>query len=179
MFGLKTCDFPAKNASSSKVTANHTKRGRRVRKCVCAHACVCDYRKFTECKTEIYKAKPVESIISYITTQMDQITICTLNAMQPMCCLRLWAFIYFGCLWVNIWLGLGQFPNLQRRSKCLNSQWKEVGREEREKWGELRDKGKDEWKERVNDRAVSKLFTCTIRAVKCCIMMMMIHKEYG
>lgn len=62
MFGLKTCDFPAKNVSRSKVTANHTKRGRRanVSMCirVCAHTCVCDYTKFTECKTEIYKAKP-------------------------------------------------------------------------------------------------------------------------
>lgn len=27
MFGLKTYDSPAKNVSSSKVTANHTKRG--------------------------------------------------------------------------------------------------------------------------------------------------------
>lgn len=25
---------------------------------MCVHTCVCDYRKFTECKTEIYKAKP-------------------------------------------------------------------------------------------------------------------------
>lgn len=31
---------------------------------MCAHARACDYRKFTECKTEIYKAKPAESIIS-------------------------------------------------------------------------------------------------------------------
>lgn len=37
MFGLKTCDFPAKNASSSKVTANRTERGRRACEYVYVH----------------------------------------------------------------------------------------------------------------------------------------------
>lgn len=121
--------------------------------CACASracACVCDYRKFTECKTEIYEAKPAESIISYITTLTYQMTICRPNAVRPMCCLR--AECVFHIFWVSVsehLVGIGTVPNLQRRSECLNSQWKEVGREE----GKHRHK--DEWKERVNDRTVT------------------------
>lgn len=76
----------------------------------CAHTCICDYRKFMRCRTEIYKAKPAESIISYIATLMYQMTVCRPYAVRPMCCLRAeCAFIHFGCLWVNIWLGLWLF----------------------------------------------------------------------
>lgn len=46
MFGLQTYNFPAKNASSSKVTGSHIKRereGERVGECadvsMCIHAC--------------------------------------------------------------------------------------------------------------------------------------------
>lgn len=89
MFGLKTCDFTAKNASSSKETANHIMRegggcaGVSVRSRKCTLSCICDYRKFTECITEIYKAKPAESIISYITTPESQMTVRRPGAVQP------------------------------------------------------------------------------------------------
>lgn len=93
MFGLQTYNFPAKNASSSKVTGSHIKREReRGREWVSVQMCLCasthvhvhwDYRKFTECKTEIYKAKPAESIISCTTTLTSQMTIFGLGAARP------------------------------------------------------------------------------------------------
>lgn len=48
--------------------------------------------------------------------------------------------VYFGCLRVNIWSRLGLFQIC--RDKCLYSQWKEVGREERGGGGGERDKAK-------------------------------------
>ena len=69
-------------------------------------------------------------------------------------------------------VGIGSFPNLQRRGECLNSQWKEVGREEREKEKENSEtKGKDEWKEGVNGRItaahVIHTANCSIMVVIC------------
>lgn len=68
--------------------------------------------------------------------------------MRPVCCLRAeYAFIYF---WVSVsehLVRIGAVPNLQRRGECLNSQWKEVGREEREKR-----KGNSETKGKMNGK---------------------------
>lgn len=79
-----------------------------LRVCTCMCMCVWDYRKFTECKTEIYMVKPPQSIISYITALTYQIAICRPSAVRPMCCLSVLSYI-LGVCWVNIWLGLGQF----------------------------------------------------------------------
>lgn len=81
----------------------------------------------------------------------------------------------FHIFWVSVsehLVEVGKVPNLLRRSECLNSQWKEVGREEREE-GKLQDKRKDEWKERVNDKTTAKLLTYVIYTVNCSIMVTM------
>lgn len=140
-----------------RATANHTKRGRRARKsCVCmcvracAHACIRDFRKFRECKNRNIRGEAAESIISYITAPAYHMTICGPSAERPARRLER-AFIYFGCLRVNIWSGLGRIQICKKEeAKCLNSQWKEVGREEREERRETpRQKGKmngkNEW----------------------------------
>lgn len=64
---------------------------------VYALACVCDYRKFTECKTEIYMVKPPQSIISYITALTYQIAIRRPSAVQRMCCLSVLSYILGVC----------------------------------------------------------------------------------
>lgn len=152
MFGLKTCDFPAKNASSSKATANHTKRGRRV--CVmCVRVCVCTLtsnvlvrlKKVHGVYNRNIRGETAESIISDITTLTYQMTICTSKASEllQVAAREAWAHacMYF---WVSASEHLvqtGTVPNLRRRGECLNSQWKEVGREWRGKTGE-RQKGR-------------------------------------
>lgn len=156
MFGLKTCDFPAKNVSTSKATANHTKWRRRA--CVCVWVCVHPGRVHMHAYVTIessqsvkqkYTRRSQQSIISYITTLTYQMTICRPSAVRPMCCLRPeCAFIYF---WVSVsehLVRIGPVPNLQRRSECLNSQWKEVGREERER---RREAQRQRWMERTSE----------------------------
>lgn len=167
MFGLQTYNFPAKNASSSKVTGSHIKREReRGREWVSVQMCLCasthvhvhwDYRKFTECKTEIYKAKPAESIISCTTTLTSQMTIFGLGAARPhvlVSGLSVLSYILGVCDWTFGWdLVLFQICKRRRRSKCLNSQRKEVGREEREIWGGLRGDSRQNtrWTERLSE----------------------------
>ena len=41
MFGLKTCDFPARNVCSSRATANRTKKTKQSCVCLCVCPCVC------------------------------------------------------------------------------------------------------------------------------------------
>lgn len=116
-----------------------------------------DYRKFTECKTEIYKAKPAESIISCTTTPTSQMTIFGLGAARPhvlVSVLSVLSYILGVCDWTFGWdLVLFQICKRRRRSKCLNSQRKEVGREEREIWGGLRGDSRQNtrWTERLSE----------------------------
>lgn len=91
------------------------------------------------------RGETAESIISDITTLTYQMTICTSKASELLrvAAREAWAHtcIYF---WVSASEHLvqtGTGPNLKRRGKCLNSQWKEVGREWRGKTGE-RQKGR-------------------------------------
>ena len=70
-------------------------------------------------------------------------TICRPNAVRPMCLSE--GSVCFRIFWVSVsehLVGIGAVPNWLWRSECLNSQWKEVGREEREeKEGKLQEKG--------------------------------------
>ena len=133
----------------------HQEREEGAQMCVCVCVCVRAHvwlEKFTECKTEIYKAKPAESIISYITTLRYQMTTCGPSAVRPMCRLRAeCAFIYFGCLSEHL-VATGTVPNSLRRSKCSNSQWKEVGREESAEKRQETVRQKERWVERRGAR---------------------------
>jgi len=140
LFGFKTCNLPAKNVSSSKVTANH-----RSEECVCVCACVCvrmhlrlctcmrmcDYRKFM--------GRSHESILSYhITTLVYQMTFCRASAVQqPMCSLGAqYAFIYFE--WT-----FGLFQMCREEVNAWTPSGKRWGEKKESRERNLRDKGKN------------------------------------
>ena len=119
---------PAKNARSSKVTASHIRRGRRVHSCVCVFVYVYVTIESSRGVKQKYTSQSQQSIISYITALTSQMAICGLNAVQPRVLRAECAFIFFRVSASEHLVGTGTVPNLQRRRECLNSQWKEVGK---------------------------------------------------
>ena len=94
--------------------------------CICACAQVCDYRKFRECKNTNTRAEgsQPEFIIGCITALTSESVVS-----EGRDCFHMFRVSVSEHL-----VEIGTVPNLQRPSECLNSQWKEVGRErERER----------------------------------------------
>lgn len=162
--------LPRMRAAPEQLPATPREGGGCANVCMCvradAHTCIRHFRKFRECKNRNIQGKAAESIISYITTPAYHMTICRGSAERPARRLRVLSYILGVCEWTfgRDW---NRSKFAKRRGKMPELPVERGGeRRKRGKKGNSETKGKNEWKERVDDRATA---TYAARTVNCSI----------